>query len=281
MLSVPLLFNNCAAGHGSPSYLALEEKDQHAFTMVDGDMLVELDSLTDEQLQNLESEPTVEVSKAGRNLTEINAKYWKNGVLPLRFEVGFTKAQKDAIFEACRTWTTTAKVSCVAYNSSVHTGTNYINVTKTGEGCYATFGKPGSGAGYVNIAETMPVTASLPQGTCFQKGIIMHEFGHLLGMIHEHSRPDRNQYINILTANLKPDCTSVSYVYKSSSVNRMGSYDYKSIMHYAKFHCTANGKATITPKVNLGTYQLGDAVLKNYKLSAQDTAFAVEVYGVK
>ena len=38
---------------------------------------------------------------------------------------------------------------------------------------------------------------------CLREGVIIHEILHALGFFHEHSRPDRDQYITIDFDNLK------------------------------------------------------------------------------
>ena len=38
---------------------------------------------------------------------------------------------------------------------------------------------------------------------CLREGVIIHEILHALGFFHEHSRPDRDQYITIDFNNLK------------------------------------------------------------------------------
>ena len=37
-----------------------------------------------------------------------------------------------------------------------------------------------------------------------RKGNIMHEIGHTLGLAHEHARPDRDQYVDIMWENIEP-----------------------------------------------------------------------------
>jgi hypothetical protein len=61
-----------------------------------------------------------------------------------------------------------------------------------------------------------------------------HELGHALGLFHEQSRPDRDDYVTVLTNNINP--AAIPNFDKSSSddVQTYGiPYDYGSVMHYA------------------------------------------------
>ncbi len=204
-----LIFSNCAPSQHSDNsnLIAFEEGDTRNLKLIDDDMLIDFDEMTASNQEALDVDGQVVASKAGRDLTDVAANYWKNGLIPLKFESGNTQTEKNMVFSACAKWSKVADVDCVYYNSSIH-GSNYLNVTKTGDGCYGSFGKPNSGPGYLNLSTSEAVSYSLPQGTCMIPGIIMHEFGHNLGMIHEHSRPDRDTYVTIHTANLKSTCVS-------------------------------------------------------------------------
>lgn len=64
------------------------------------------------------------------------------------------------------------------------------------------------------------------------KGNIIHETLHALGFWHEHSRPDRDDYITFHAENLLSSSYEVNFE-KSFRINSLGSpYDISSIMHY-------------------------------------------------
>ncbi|CAH1785817.1 unnamed protein product, partial [Owenia fusiformis] len=67
---------------------------------------------------------------------------------------------------------------------------------------------------------------------CLTPGLIQHEIGHSLGLIHQHSRPDRNTHIKILFSRIRH---KLSPFVKSSwtRTNPFGvPYDLSSVMHY-------------------------------------------------
>ena len=86
----------------------------------------------------------------------------------------------------------------------------------------------------------------------------MHEIGHAIGFFHEHSRPDRDEYVEIITSNIDMIDTKFWNDYTlldPSEVNSLGvGYDYNSIMHYDRYRSTvdSNGQyvrlETIRPR---------------------------------
>lgn len=73
----------------------------------------------------------------------------------------------------------------------------------------------------------------LTTGCARSHPIIMHEIGHVLGLWHEQSRPDRDSYVTILWQNI---ITSKRHNFEKRNekhIDYQGSeYDYGSIMHY-------------------------------------------------
>jgi len=74
---------------------------------------------------------------------------------------------------------------------------------------------------------------SLGQG-CWNKATALHEIMHSLGVFHEQSRPDRDQYVRIKWNNI-PE--KVKFNFKKKTNDEVDSlltpYDYRSVMHYS------------------------------------------------
>ena len=98
----------------------------------------------------------------------------------------------------------------------------------------------------------------------------LHEFGHVLGLIHEHQRPDRDKYITIHWNNILPQYKNQFYVMCNSYV--YGDFDYQSIMMYQSY----TGFSVIGPTHTKNNGQLcfeGDIML-----SVMDKQKIKEIY---
>lgn len=62
---------------------------------------------------------------------------------------------------------------------------------------------------------------------------LSHEFGHCIGLTHEHNRPDRDLYIKINWENIQSNCSRFFDIEENPfyDVTKI-EYDYNSIMHY-------------------------------------------------
>ncbi|KAL7061291.1 hypothetical protein AAHC03_010251 [Spirometra sp. Aus1] len=77
----------------------------------------------------------------------------------------------------------------------------------------------------------------------------MHQLGHVLGFYHEQSRPDRDDFVEILTKNILPGAMGEFAKKPSTYIDSLGEpYDYESIMHFKASEFAKQGKnETIRP----------------------------------
>jgi hypothetical protein len=73
---------------------------------------------------------------------------------------------------------------------------------------------------------------------------IMHELGHVVGLWHEQSRPDRDTYVSVNYSNLiKGSISNFNQIYDNAEQTTL--FDYASIMQYPPFSFSRNGGPAI------------------------------------
>lgn len=96
---------------------------------------------------------------------------------------------------------------------------DFVQIT-AGNGCYSNVGRVGGRQ-----------TISLSPG-CNNIGTFLHEMMHTIGFVHEQSRLDRDDYVQILWQNIIPGMSR--NFDKSPGTSPFGvEYDYSSVMHYS------------------------------------------------
>ncbi|XP_075044351.1 embryonic protein UVS.2-like isoform X2 [Mixophyes fleayi] len=138
---------------------------------------------------------------------------------------------------------------------------DYLQII-AGSGCWSLIGKVGG-------------RQSLSLDTeCVGRGTIQHELNHALGFIHEQSRSDRDDYIDIIQGNIIPG-TEVNFL-KYDSNNLGLEYDYSSVMHYGRYAFSNSLWAdtpTIVPKPDASK-----PIGQRYGLSTLDIAKINKLY---
>ncbi|XP_064384783.1 multiple epidermal growth factor-like domains protein 6 [Halichondria panicea] len=145
---------------------------------------------------------------------------WPNCVIPYIIDEFYYEKQQRVVTEALAHW---EEHTCVRFMKRT-TEDNYIFIYP-GPGC-------GSYVGRTSNQQRVSIGPS-----CFSFSSAVHELGHVIGFYHEHNRPDRDEYIDIIENNLKPGRSVLSQFTKLShdEVDLLGvGYDYNSIMHYNK-----------------------------------------------
>jgi len=195
-----------------------------------------------ESLDELKSQES-----AGRGGTSTTASYtlWADAKLP--YVLADNHPRKDEIL-----WAIEHINSQTDFDISPRTcERDYIEFTYDGSdggGFYTNgIGRPSSGKRKVNIRNSTT--------TRFSRGSIVHELCHAIGMFHEHTRTDRNTFVNVNVSGLSRQKAAQYKIFtqrrtygSTGGVNR-GSYDYGSIMHYPETAGVMTAKQNTTERI--------------------------------
>lgn len=204
-------------------------------------------------------------SRRKRAATAFNKRLWREGVIPFQIADGvYTGDQRAVILQAMRHWENT---TCLTFIERT-TEKDYIYFHKGRCGCCSYVGRKGNGRQGISIGKN-----------CDKFGIVVHEIGHTVGFWHEHTRPDRADFVNIFRENIKKGEEHNFLKLSSAEINSLNEpYDYASIMHYGKYTFAKEGhQVTILPKKNSQT-DLTPEIGQREKLSIGDIRQTEKMY---
>ncbi|XP_069830369.1 astacin-like metalloendopeptidase [Dendropsophus ebraccatus] len=113
-----------------------------------------------------------------------------NIIVPYLLDPKFSETNADLINQVFKEFEAMTCVQFVTRTSEIA----YLNIKSDQGGCWSYIGK---------TSEEQVV--SLSADYCMVYGVIQHEIMHSLGFFHEHTRKDRDDYIDILWENIEPD----------------------------------------------------------------------------
>lgn len=129
-------------------------------------------------------------SNSGRNALKLERYKWPNAIVPYVFDDSYTKKDREMVLAAMKS---ISDKSCTKFAPKQSSNVEHIRFIKS-PAC-------GSSIGYrPNQSEPLDVTYSEYCLTIF--GAVQHELLHVLGLFHEQSRPDRDNYVSILWDNI-------------------------------------------------------------------------------
>ncbi|CAJ1077933.1 low choriolytic enzyme-like isoform X1 [Xyrichtys novacula] len=152
---------------------------------------------------------------------------WLDAVVPYTIsdELIYQTANIHAAFRMISDYT------CIRFKPRTYEY-NYLKF-KNGNGCASFVGCRG-GAQPVYYSRSCSV------------GNLCHEIIHALGLHHEHTRADRDQYISVQWGSIIPARKKNFKVKRGNTLNLP--YDVNSIMHYGQYFFSADGGPTVLPR---------------------------------
>jgi len=156
---------------------------------------------------------------------------WPDGIVPFAMPTSNSNIQKQRIALAIEHWTERTSVTFV--ERTTDNQNQYPN--------YIRFDSSNSCASYVGMQGG---SQSILVSDACSTGSIIHEIGHALGLFHEHTRPDRDNFAQIDWQQVVSG-KEINFEVLEAGVQFYGPYDYGSIMHYGEFFFTATGDPTI------------------------------------
>jgi len=170
---------------------------------------------------------------------------WPKGIIPFKIESGYTKKELDIIYAGMQMWMRKTCIRFVEAGSpeAKSTGHNHFILIVDGPGCFTVAGyRYHPRLRYQIVSLSRPDRLD-PEG-CITPSIVAHELGHVIGLVHEQMREDRDQYIRVVYENI-PDNKHVQYEEMVGQSEFGTPYDYCSIMHYSPVRL---GRFVLVPK---------------------------------
>lgn len=154
---------------------------------------------------------------------------WTNGTIPIAISPSiFEKNLQNVVYQAIDEYNQKTEICMVPYTGQ----DDYIMVE---------FNDKISGSGQSPVGrqggeQKLFLNNNAPFGT------VVHELLHAVGIWHEQSRSDRNNFVKILEENVRGG-TENNFQIEPGTIS--GGYDYCSIMHYSQMAFSKNGANTI------------------------------------
>ena len=227
------------------------------YSPVDGDAIFEgdiiLGSVADLDAALATVSNAVDVTAAIEGIAIPGSQHrWPDGKVPFRINSNLNNPER--VTQAIEHWEQQTPIRFHDRTTEV----DFVEFRLSGN-CSSSIGRQG-GIQFVNLG---------PQCT---RGNVIHELGHTLGLWHEQSREDRDNFITIDFSNVDPLAIH-NFDQHITDGDDVGAYDFGSIMHYPAIAFPLDpSKPTIITKN-------GEAIGQRIALSAGDIAAIKEIYG--
>ncbi|XP_062603903.1 blastula protease 10-like [Saccostrea cucullata] len=166
---------------------------------------------------------------------------WMNGIIPYKINENVDSICQQEIQAAIAVF---HSKTCIRWEPYLGSGQDHVEFFMGGMSSSYVGNIEVSKYGRLYNLTSQPI--SIESSHC-SLHVVLHEMAHTVGMTHEQSRSDRDQYVTVHWEHVLGGKDNLNLV-KEETDNHNIPYDYSSLMHYSVFAFSKDGKKTIEYK---------------------------------